>query len=75
MTAAAESCGTKRLAVLIGLAAQRAQAAIAELHVGAAHLRARKIGASPQEYYDLNRIIAELQGLEKRLRAQLGEAS
>lgn len=69
---------TKRQAVLIASAAQRAQAAIAELHVGAAHLRdlrARKVGTSPPEYYDLTRLIVELQGVEKRLRAKLGEPS
>jgi hypothetical protein len=48
-------------------AAQRVGVAIAELSVGARELQAKKIGDSSFEYYELQRIIAELRSLATRL--------
>lgn len=48
-------------------AAQRVTVAIAELSVGARELQAKKIGDSSFEYYELRRIITELESLAKRL--------
>jgi len=61
-------------AAAISAAALRVQAAIAEITVAAErHLRAKKIGASPPEFYELRKITVELGGVCKRLRARLGE--
>lgn len=64
---------TKHEAAVVAAAAQRVGTAIAELSVGSGYLRARKVGASPPEFYNLNRVIAELEGVYKSLRAKLGE--
>lgn len=63
----------KAEAVAFAAAAQRVEAGIAEISVGRdRHLKVKKVGASPPEYYELQRIVVELQGVRARLRARLG---
>jgi hypothetical protein len=48
-------------------AVQRIAVARAELAVGARELEAKYIGKSPPEYYELRKIAAELESLERRM--------